>query len=95
MGCRIQDPATCGKHQTTKKIPGVPARGEGCRIQDPGIRGYQGWKTADFLHSAGTAHGVPPYNIHGRSIKADEVPCRTLSVRVNHSVSIAVEGGFP
>ena len=32
----------------------------GCRVQDPGTRGYRGWKTADFSHSAGTAHGAPP-----------------------------------
>ena len=32
----------------------------GCRIQDPGIPGYRWWKTADFSHSAGTAHGAPP-----------------------------------
>ena len=24
----------------------------GCRVQDPGTRGYRGWKTADFWHSA-------------------------------------------
>ena len=27
---------------------------------DPGTRGYRRWKTADFSHSAGTAHGAPP-----------------------------------
>ena len=32
----------------------------GCRIQGPGTHGYRRWKTADFLHSAGTAHGAPP-----------------------------------
>ena len=26
----------------------------GCRIQDSGTRGYRGWKTADFSHSART-----------------------------------------
>ena len=31
----------------------------GCRIQDPGTRGYRWWKTADFPHRAGTAHGAP------------------------------------
>ena len=55
LGCRIQDPGTRGKHQTKRKIPGVPAGAVGCRIQDPGIRGYRWWKTADFSHSAHTA----------------------------------------
>ena len=32
----------------------------GCTVQDPGTCGYRRWKTADFSHSAGTAHGVPP-----------------------------------
>ena len=32
----------------------------GCGIQDPGTHGYRWWKTADFSHSAGTAHGAPP-----------------------------------
>ena len=60
-GCRIQDPGTRGKHQQTKKnISGVPAGTVGRRIQDPGTRGYRWWKTADFSHSAGTAHGAPP-----------------------------------
>ena len=31
----------------------------GCRNQDPGTRGYRRWKTADFSHSARTAHGAP------------------------------------
>ena len=35
------------------KIPGVPA--------GAGTRGYRWWTTADFSHSAGTAHGAPPY----------------------------------
>ena len=34
----------------------------GCRIQDSGTRGYRGWKTAGFSHSAGTAQGEPPLN---------------------------------
>ena len=42
------------------KISGVPAGAVGCRIQDPGTRGYRWWKSADFSHSAGTAHGAPP-----------------------------------
>ena len=63
-GCRIQGPGTRGKHQTkTKKIPGVPAGAVGCRLQDPGIRGYRWWKTADFSHSARTAHGAPPLSL--------------------------------
>ena len=33
----------------------------GCGVQDPGTHGYRWWKTADFSHSAGTAHGAPPY----------------------------------
>ena len=43
-----------------KKIPGAPAGAVGCRIQDPGAHGYRWWKTADFSHSVGTAHGAPP-----------------------------------
>ena len=35
-------------------------RHRGCGVQGPGTRGYRGWKTADFSHSAGTAHGAPP-----------------------------------
>ena len=35
-------------------------RHPGCTIQDPETRGYRWWKTDDFSHSAGTAHGAPP-----------------------------------
>ena len=67
-GGRIQDPGICGKHQTKirlkQKIPGVPAGAGGCRIQDPGTHGYRWWKTADFSHSTGTAHGAPPMASH-------------------------------
>ena len=31
----------------------------GCRVQDPGTRGNRFWKTANFSHSTGTAHGAP------------------------------------
>ena len=51
-----------------KKIPGVPAGGAGCRIQDPRIRGYRWWKTADFSHSAGTAHSAPPVCVDARCV---------------------------
>ena len=55
-GCRVQDPETCGKHQTIKKqIPGLPAGAVGCRPQNPGTCGYRWRKKADFSHSAGTA----------------------------------------
>ena len=49
-GSRMQDPGTRGKHQT--KQPGVPAGAVGCRFQEFRTRGYRGWKTADFSHSA-------------------------------------------
>ena len=49
-----------------KKNPWCTSRGGvGCRIQDLGIRGYWWWKTADFSHSAGTAHGAPPLGVLG------------------------------
>ena len=35
----------------------------GCRIQDPGTRGYRGWKTADFSHSARAPRTVLPLRV--------------------------------
>ena len=43
-----------------KKNPGVPAGAVGCRIQGLGTHSFRWWKTADFSHSVGTAHGAPP-----------------------------------
>ena len=60
MGCRLQDTGARGKHQTTQKNPWCTSRGCKCRSQGPGAHGYRRWKTADFSHSAGTAHGAPP-----------------------------------
>ena len=34
MRCRIQDPGTCGKHQTKNNNPWCTSRG--CRVQNPG-----------------------------------------------------------
>ena len=39
----------------------------GCRAQDPGARGYQGWKTADFSHSARCTPYPPPLLPHSTS----------------------------
>ena len=36
-GCRIQDPGTCGKHQTEKKNPWCTGRG--CRVQNAATGG--------------------------------------------------------
>ena len=55
----------------------------GCRIQDPGTRGYRWWKTADFSHSACTAHGAPPVGpiekctakIHGAKVDGTNAWC--------------------
>ena len=69
--CRVQDPGTRGKHQTRKKKSPVYKQGAvGCRIQDPGTRGYRWWKTADFSHSARTAH-VRPLRTCGEAPMAD------------------------
>ena len=58
-GCGIQDPGTRGKHQTQTQNPWCTSRG--CGLQNSGPTcGYRWWKTADFSHSAGTAHGAPP-----------------------------------
>ena len=70
MGCRIQDPGTRGKHQTEKKIPGVPAGALWCRIQDPGY--WVPWLPvvedsrlfAQRAHSTGTARAQ-----HGHSAR--------------------------
>ena len=52
----------------------------GCRIQDPGTHGYRWWKTADFSHSGGTAHGGlvsaqilkwNPTEIEGKNLSSD------------------------
>ena len=60
-GAEIRTLGPVASIRLNKKIPGVPAGAVGCRIQEPGIRGYRWWKTADFSHSAGTAHGAPPW----------------------------------
>ena len=48
----------------------------GCRMQDPGSRGYRWWKTADFSHSASTAHSAPPWYFGGGSaVRRSAVQC--------------------
>ena len=48
----------------------------GCRIQDPGTRGYRGWKTADFSHSAGTAHSAPPVDTLCMCLRSIDETCK-------------------
>ena len=52
----------------------------GCGIQDPGTRDYRRWNTADFSHSAGTAHGAPPLRHSTARTQTWEGP---TSVRTN------------
>ena len=52
----------------------------GCRRQHPGTRGYRRWKTADFSHSAGTAHGAPP-NLGKGGTRAREAAMRESAPR--------------
>ena len=42
-------------HPPTEACMAQSKQHQGCKIQDPGTRDYRRWKTADFLHSAGTA----------------------------------------
>ena len=56
----------------------------GCRVQDPGTRGYRRWRTADYSHSARTAHGAPPLgpsasgtSHHSRAPMASRLPVRS------------------
>ena len=51
---------TPANHTPTESCMLKSKQPRGCRIQDPGTRGYWRWKTADFSHSARTAHGAPP-----------------------------------
>ena len=48
-GCKIQDPGTCGMHQTKKKISWYASRVAGCRIQDLGTYGIHQTKNTKFL----------------------------------------------
>ena len=61
-GYRIQDPGTRGRHQARKEIPDVPAGAVGYRIQDPWLPAVENSRLfAQRAHSAGTAHGAPPW----------------------------------
>ena len=107
---------------TTMFIPGTPPANHppteacmihskqhrGCRSQGPGTRGYRGWKTADFSHSAGTAHGAPPVqtrNPEGSGHKArpdmretvihTHRPFANVDSQGTRTIRCGASGGYP
>ena len=50
---------TPANHPPTEACTIHSTQHRGCGIQDLGTRGYRWWQTADFSHSARTAHGAP------------------------------------
>ena len=57
----------------------------GCRLQGPETRGYRWWKTADFSHSAGTAHGAPPLRTKMYRSRTFSFWCGAFLVEANGS----------
>ena len=52
----------------------------GCRLQGPGTRGYRGWETAGFSHSAGTGRAQRTVRPQGSELSgATMIPQMTVA----------------
>ena len=72
----------CPRHSSIPPIEACMIHSKqhrGCRVQDPGTRGYRWWRTADFSHSAGTAHGASPSRVV-RDGKGMQRRCKTANL---------------